>query len=304
MWLFIAGSTALLEATKDIYHSQQRYKRVSPLLKAWVLAVFSWPVMLVYAWSKGVPRVGPHFWPLVSLHAILVSMAHILYMRALVLGPLSQTQPILALTTIFLAVTNPLMTNERISIIGWIGVICVGVGVYATQYSGMNSEKSWIENMLSPIKEMSDQPGVIAKLGVALIYSITSNLDRLCIEQASGPFYVAIDTGCIVLILSIVVLISRALGFQLVDASDDGEHKMPTLAYLFGGGLINALSMSTHVMALMLAPVPYVIAVKRLSILFASAWSYLVRKDRMPHWFRVIGAIGVVLGIALICFWG
>ena len=151
---------------------------------------------------------------------------------------------------------------------------------------------------------MSDQPGVIAKLGVALIYSITSNLDRLCIEQASGPFYVAIDTGCIVLILSIVVLISRALGFQLVDASDDGEHKMPTLAYLFGGGLINALSMSTHVMALMLAPVPYVIAVKRLSILFASAWSYLVRKDRMPHWFRVIGAIGVVLGIALICFWG
>lgn len=304
MWILIALGMALSEATKDIYHSQERVKSYSPILKAWVLTTCSLPVVVAYAVWSGMPVIDPNFWPFVAVHVALMCIANVLYMRALALGPLSQTQPILALTTVFLVLTNPLMTNERVPIAGWIGVMIVGVGIYATQHPGPKEGASALTNFLSPFVEMMKQPGVVSKLGVALIFSMTANLDRLCIDRASGPFYLAVDLSLISITLGLALLALRHRGKKLIDEAQAEKTGLPPAGYLLGGGTINAITILLHVWALTFAPVPYVIAIKRLSILIASGWGAFVRKDRKLHWFQLVGTVLVVAGIGVITFFG
>ena len=304
MWILIALGMAVSEATKDIYHSQERVKSYSPILKAWVLVTCSLPVVIAYAAWNGMPVVETSFWPLVAVHVSLMCVANVLYMRALALGPLSQTQPILALTTVFLVFTNPLMTNEHVPVAGWIGVMIVGVGIYATQHPGPKEGASVLTNFLSPFVEMMKQPGVVSKLGVALIFSMTANLDRLCIDRASGPFYLAVDLSLVSITLGAVLLALRHRGKKLIDETQAAKTGLPPAGYLLGGGSIHAITILLHVWALSFAPVPYVIAIKRLSILLASGWGAFVRKDRKLHWFQLVGTVLVVAGIGVITFFG
>lgn len=304
MWILIALGMAVSEATKDIYHSQERVKSYSPILKAWVLTTCSLPVVIAYAAWNGMPVVETSFWPLVAAHVALMCVANVLYMRALALGPLSQTQPILALTTVFLVLTNPLMTDEQVPIAGWIGVMIVGVGIYATQHPGPKEGASAFTNFTAPFVEMMKQPGVVSKLGVAIIFSMTANLDRLCIDRASGPFYLAIDLSLVSITLGAALLVLRYRGNKLIDAAQAEKTGLPPAGYLLGGGSIHALTIVLHMWALTFAPVPYVIAIKRLSILLASGWGAFVRKDRKLHWFQLVGTVLVVTGIGVITLLG
>lgn len=301
MWLLIAFGVAVSEATKDVFHSQERVKPLSPLLKAWAITTTSLPVLLITLGIKGIPEIQPKFRIFVTAHAILLSGAFVLYMRALALGPLSQTQPVLALTTVFLTVTNPLMTNDRVSWQGWVGVVAVGVGIYATQHPGRDSEGK-LAGFWSPFVEMIRQPGVFSKLCVAIIFSITANLDKLCLEAASGPFYLAVDQALVSAMLGGVLLIQRVRGIPFVRR--DAPVRVAHPSYLLVGGSINACTILLHMWALTLVPVPFVIAVKCISIIFTSTWGYLVRKERAPHWYRLVGTAAVVAGVMLIIFFG
>jgi uncharacterized membrane protein len=302
MWFLFSFLTATAAAGNDIFFSRQALKALPARVKAFAISVAAMPLLLIALSFSRIPTVHHSFWWIVTLHAALMAVAHILYMRALALGPLSQTQPILALTTVFLIFTNPLMTDDRLTTTGMIGVALVGIGIYATQHPGKDAS-GHVAGFLSPFIEMWRQPGVMSKLGVAIIFSVTANLDRLAISASSGPFYLAIDSMITAAFLGAVLL------FQYVrKRSETGISGAAPMAIPFRqlaiGGSIHASSMIFHMTALTFASVPYVIAVKRLSILLTSLWDYFVRKGRAPHWYRLIGVMLVVGGVALILLKG
>lgn len=300
MWFLLSFLTAATAAGNDIFFSRSKLKQIPALTKAFATAIASLPVLWIVLWIAGIPTIQPQFWWLVSLEAILMSIAHILYMRALALGPLSQTQPILALTTVFLVITNPLMTNDRITVAGIIGVILVGIGIYATQHPGTDANGK-PAGFLSPFVEMWRQPGVMSKLGVAVIYSITSNIDRLALEASSGPFYLAVYSVLLSIILGALMIFRRRKTPASSAATPVSKELLGDMAL---GGTIHASSILFHVAALQFAAVPYVIAVKRLSIFMTSLWDYFIRKGRKPNWYRLAGITMVMGGILLIVLLG
>lgn len=309
MWLLIASFVAVSEASKDIFHSQPRVRPLSPVLKAWVVMTASLPFVAVALLVTGIPRVESSFWSVVVIHVILSTTANVLYMRALALGPLSQTQPILSLTTVLLIVTTPLMTRDQVTIWGWIGVVAVSIGIYATQYPGRDPKTGMLPSLHAPFVEMVRQPGVLSKLGVAIIFSVTANLDKMALERgATGPFYLVVDLALISLLLGIILLVLKARGATLVGQpiKDSAGQSISIAApqYLLIGGFNNAITILLHMWALTLVPVPFVIAVKRISIILTSLWGYLVRKERAPHWYRLVGMLAVVLGVVLILLLG
>jgi drug/metabolite transporter (DMT)-like permease len=71
-----------------------------------------------------------------------------------------------------------------------------------------------------------------------------------------------------------------------------------------GGGVLHCVMVLLQMHALLMIPVPFVVSLKRLSVLFSSLWAFFVRRDRKPSSGRLIGTVLVVLGIALITLAG
>ncbi|MFA6429352.1 MAG: DMT family transporter [Patescibacteria group bacterium] len=292
----LALVTALLEGTKDLYHSTERMKKFQPLVKALVLACSSFlPLLAILLW-KGIPRIDPRFWIVVSVHGVLVAIANVLYMRALALGPLSITQPMLALTPAFMLITTPLMTNDHVTLWGAVGIICVVLGIYGSAHPGPNKDGS-MPGFFAPVREMLRQPGVGSKLGVAIIFSMTANLDKLGMQYASGPLYLVVSTSIMITTLSLILGLSRMFPRKR-------ETDLPPLWYLLGGGAINACTLEMHMWALAFISAPNVIAIKRSSIILTSGWEYFVRRTRKPHWYNLIGTCLAVLGAGVIYLQG
>jgi len=293
---------AISAGSHDIVFSRPEVKPLPGLYKA-LLSTLGALLPIIGAGLLHFGFISPDagFWFYVTLHAGLLTAALWLYMRALALGPVSQTQPILALTTVFLVFTTPFMTDDIVTPLGWVGVVMVGLGIYATQHPGVNPATGRPYNFWSPFVEMMRQPGVLAKLGVAVIYSVTANLDRLCLETAGSlATYLLIDK------LLVVAIIAALLGFGQfrIGAGRTRDKAKARPWWLLGGGLVHGLEVVAHMVALTFMAVPYVIAVKRLSIVITSLWGYLVRRERQLNWYRLVGLGLVMAGIAVILIFG
>ncbi len=293
--LLIPFLVAFLEASRDIFHSSRASIQASAIAKALFLGIFTFPVVLsvflYQGFTNGFPEIKEGFYTIVLIHAVLLAVANVLYMRALALGPLSQTQPILALTTVFLVLTNPLMTDNVVGVWQWVGIVMIGLGIYGSQHAGKrNPEHSALRTFADPFITMMTQPGVRSKLGVAAIYSVTANLDQLAIQRASGPFYLVIDSLFVMFFLTCTLLYMNKKEPIAIK-----QH----FSLLAIGGTINAVTVLFQVWALTLFTVPFVIAIKRLSIILTSLWSFGVRKDAYNH-YRMAGILFAVSGVMIV----
>ena len=230
-----------------------------------------------------------------------MAFANYWYLRALAIGNLSETQPMLALSPVFLLVTTPLMTNDVVTPLGWIGVLLVAAGIYATQHPGRNPETGALPSFLGPFIRMWKAPGVSLMFGVAFIFSIAANLDKLAVLASDGPTYLMVDAALTVLLTSIVL----GAGVLLKKLRLPSFHHMSAAtAALAPAAMSESLIGFAHMWALTLLPVPYVITIKRLSIVFASLWGYFLRRERAPHWYRILGMLMAFAGVAFIIMFG
>jgi drug/metabolite transporter (DMT)-like permease len=234
-------------------------------------------------------------------HALLMVVANYCYMQALAKGAVSETQPMLALTTVFLLITTPIMTNDVVTMFGWVGVVLVGVGVYATQHPGRDPVTGVLPPLWAPFLHMWKVPGVIWMFFVAVIYSIASNLDKLAVLSANGATYLMFDYAVTALLTAGLIGLGVSFKYVPIFSSTD---LLTSATRVAPGGVLNAFGTLMQMWALTLLPVPYVIAIKRLSIVFTSLWGYFVRRERAPHWYRILGIFVVFFGLALILIYG
>lgn len=299
MWLIIAFGVAFSEASKDIFFSRREFAELTGLTKVWVLATASLPLLVVKLIWDGIPDVQPVFWVYSVAHSLILIGALSCHMRAITKGSLSQVQPMLAMTGIFLIATNPIMTNEHVTVLGWVGVVIVTFGIYATQHSELRAG----ENAWTALRRMIEAPGVGSMLAAAFLYSFTANLDRLAMDASSASWYVTVDLATVSILLGAYLAVQRLRLMseaRIAIVSNQALHQWPLII----GGFINANTFLLHMWALTFTTVPYLISVRRSSIIFASLWGYFVRKERAPHWYRIVGMFLVVGGIAIIMIYG
>ena len=209
-----------------------------------------------------------------------------LYTKALKLSPLTLTLPLLSLTPLLLLVVPFLLLGERISLAGSAGVILIAAGGYLL-YAGRGEG-----GVLAPLKALANEKGALCMLCVAAIYSITSTLGKRAIAASSPLFFAAVYMPLLVICVAPVALY-KGRG-ELRAMARNGTLRsaaLPALCY--------ALQVVTHVFAINVSNVSYMIAVKRLSLLFGVLWGrYLFREagGMLPAVIMLVGVFLIVLG--------
>lgn len=221
---------------------------------------FGIPGLLMVPLLGGLPPLGElplEFWGWLAVMMPLELGAMWLYMAAIRDHPLSLTLPYLAFTPVFAIGVAWILLGERVSAQGAAGVSLVVVGAWVLN-SGHARWREW-RSWLRPFAAIGSEPGSRMMLAVAAIYAVTATLGKGALRdlpaETFGAFYFAL-LGLAVLVL--IVLPRPRVLCKLA------ARPWPVLTI----GVLVSLMVYTHFLALQQVEVAYMIAVKRVSLLF------------------------------------
>ncbi len=283
-WLPLALTTALFTAASDALTKLYlrplgTYKMAVGRVLAPILFLF--PLLIFQKW----PHLDSTFWKILIILLPLETTALLCYMEALRVSPLSLTVPFLAFTPAFMIITGALILNEKLSFQGIIGIFLIVFGSYTLHLRSLRI--SWFAPFIAIFRER----GSILMLLVASIYSVTSVLGKLAIQH-SNPFFFA----CFYFIIHgifanfILSLFFRAYPWRVINETPKGVLLV---------GLTQTIMVITHMWAISIAPAAYMIAVKRMSVLFGVIMGgWVFKEEDIKN--RLLGAAFMVIGVFLI----
>ncbi len=285
LWFIFAFLTALFEATKDVF-SKKSLKDINEYLVAWSLPCFALPFLLPLLLFTGIPPLGERFWQALFIGGSLYAITLILYMKAIKSSDLSITVPMLTFTPLFLLITSPLMVGEFPGIFGLIGIFLIVTGSYLLNIN----KKSHGYGYFAPFKALLKEKGPRLMLVVAFIWSITSNIDKIGLQNSSPLFWVIAVDAFVALLM-----------FPLCKSRGNGKTtQIPAnLRALLKVGLFGGLTSACQMPAISLTLVAYVISIKRTSAIMGVLFGYLIFKEKGIRE-RLVGVIVMVLGILFI----
>jgi uncharacterized membrane protein len=185
-------------------------------------------------------------------------------------------------------ITSWVLFPEKVSSVGVFGVLAVTGGAYMLQADQI------IHGPLGPFRAMFRHKGIRLILVTATLYSVTSVLSKrgvLLSSPETFPFlYYAAD-----------VLVLSALVFRSVDRKEIASVLRRQWRFYTLAGIFTAAGFVLHCIGIRMAPVPYFIAVKRISLLVTVLYGGLLYKEESFHR-RVIATTVMVSGVAMIAF--
>jgi uncharacterized membrane protein len=286
-WFLLSLITAATQAVKDTF-LKAAMGRTDPTVAMFLYsagaAVFLW--LLAAASPEAV--FSPAFWPLLLLGGALGGVTYRLYGLALRRGDLSLTLPMLAFTPLFLLVTSPLTLGEFPRPGGLVGIALVVAGAYVLNLRERR------HGLLGPVRALFTNAGSRLMLAVAAIWSIGANIDKLGLQASSPALWGAsVYTATA---LGLLPFLGRSLRPALA--------ALPGIPWAIGAaGLLEAVGLFCQMHALPQTQVAYVIAVKRLSIIFGVLLGAAVfREPDLAH--RLPGAAVMVVGVFFIAVFG
>ena len=278
MWLLFASLTAFFEACKDAT-GKQSLKSLDEYSVLFSFMSVGIVLLLPVLWVTGVPTIQPGFWVALLIGGGLNILAFTLYVRALKLADLSLTVPLVTLTPLFLLATSPLIVQEWPTWADGVGVVLLVVGSYVLNIRPAAS--FW-----SPLLAMLHNPGSRLMLCVAFIWSITSNFDKIGVVNSSPLFWA-------------ISLFTVIAGGMLPFVLRSGLKPLIGQWQLLGiTGGFNAIAILFQMLALTLAPVAQVIAIKRMSALLSVLFGHFFFGEKGLRQ-RLLGAAIMVSGVLI-----
>lgn len=280
-WLVYSLLCAFSLATTDAL-SKRALAENDPTHIAWVRLEYMVPFLLVIAPFIAIPPLDSTFWRVVVLTLPLDLLAYVLYIEAIRISPLSLTVPFLALTPTFLIGTSWVMVGEFPSNSGLLGILLVTTGAYLLNVH-MAKEGIW-----GPLQAIRRERGSLIMVGVAFIYSFTSNLGKIAINHSSPLFFAVLYFTLLTLVFYIYAL-ARGKRPRLFSS----PRKFAPI------GFFNAMMIITHFLGLELTKVSYMISIKRTSLLFSIFYGYVMFKEENIRE-RLLGSAVMLAGAVLI----
>jgi drug/metabolite transporter (DMT)-like permease len=282
LWIVFALTTALFEALKDtvLKHS---VRNIPATVAAWAWMFFALPFLgTALLWTAPV-ELGGQFWLALLAGALLNIAAISLYAQALEVSDLSVSVPMIAFSPLFLLITSPLIVGEFPDIWGVLGVILIVAGSYLLNI------KTRQQGYLEPYRALLREPGPRYMLGVAAIWAIAANVDKVGVTNSSPIFWVSAMT------------LSVSLGLTLPMLRTPGSTTAIRTGwpFLVLVGMFSAVAITAQMFALTLTLVAYVISIKRLSILLGVVFGTLIFKEQGFRE-RLTGVLVMLAGVLCI----
>jgi drug/metabolite transporter (DMT)-like permease len=214
----------------------------------------------------------------------------VLYIKALKASPLSLTMPFLALTPVFLIFFSYVLLGEKVSLTGGAGILLIAVGSYLLNISRVK------EGLCQPFRAITKEKGAVYMIIVALLYSITSSMGKMAIEHSSPLFFGSVYFIGLNLVYQPYGL-TRGLtgqGASLREYLSSGRYRRQIVPGIFYAGMV-----LTHMAAMKLTKVAYMVSVKRSSLLISIMFGYLFfREENIRD--RFLGALLMFAGFILV----
>ena len=282
MWFILGILSGVFFALQNAI-SKRALEGVNQYLAAFAFAAFSLPYFLIaLLWTDLSPLNSTFWWAAIGTSALNV-IALLILMKALSIGELSLTMPFLSFTPVFLILTSKLMLGELPNIFGFWGILLIVAGTYA-----LGLKKN--EGFFGPFRAFVKNKGGQLVLLVAFIYAISSNLDKVTVQN-SDPL-----TRNIIVLALMTTILFLLIQFRSSQKLNKIKSKYKLLILV---GLFAALTLWTQMAALTLNIVPYIISLKRTSALFSVILGFIFFKERniKP---KLLGSTLMVLGVLLI----
>ena len=283
MWLVFGLLSAFTESLKDLA-AKRALGRLDVHAVALANPLFALPVLLFYCTGAGsVSLDGGAIVLLIATSALHV-FALTLYFEAIRVSPLSVTLPMIAFTPLFMLLTSPIIAGEAGTLWGGLGVVLIVIGTYLLNL------KARSDGWFGPIHALLKERGARLMMGVAAIWSVTGNLDRVALRTVPKQLWVTMLCAAISIELLLVLMGKGRL------------RGIFTREFIVLGALVgafNGLSLIFYFEAISLVLVGYVVAIKRLSILLGVLFGFLIYKEESIR-DRLLGAVVMLIGVAVI----
>lgn len=283
MWFVLAILTAIFTSVNDVF-TKKAVQKVDVYVAACAWTLITLPFFYVLVIVEKFPGLGPHFWEALLAQIIISTWSFLLYLKAFQASDLSITVPMLTFTPLFLLITSPLLLGEFPNPIGIWGILLIVVGSYVLNVQEQH------KGYLTPLRCLLKERGTRYMLGVAALFSIGANIDKIGVLNSSPMVWVAASNTALFIIF--LVLMRRK-------SAHWGQQVRTGWKYLLGLGLANTLALICQMEAIRLTLVPYLIAIKRLSVVMTSLCGFFIFKEKGLKE-RLVGTILMVLGALII----
>ncbi len=283
-WFIYAFVCALSLATADALSKKILDDDSDPNIVAWVRIGYTAPFMIFIIPFIDIPELDVVFFVATFLSLPLDIIAVLLYMKAIKVSPLSLTLPFLSLTPIFLIGTSYIILGEKPDKSGFFGVILVVIGAYLLNVHTIS------RGFFEPFRAIAKEKGSVLMIIVAFVFSVGACLGKIAVQHSDPIFFSVTYALLLSLILFLIISVKTRHFFSKAIA-----RPVPFLLI----GLLMAIMMITHLKAVSLIEVSYMISVKRLSILLGVIYGVILFKETNIKE-RFLGASVMVSGIILI----
>jgi len=284
VWFFYSLSAALFISLTDVV-SKKALHNESTYLIAWVRCTYAIPFLLIAAPFVEFPQLDRTFFYICAILLPLEITSFLLYLEAIKISPLSLTLPFLSFTPVFLIITSYFTLGESVDTSGFIGILMVTAGAYSMNVHALK------HGLLEPLKAIKKEKGSLLMLIVAFIFSITSNLGKIAIQHSNILFFSVFYPALLSLAFFLIVLIKN--GKKSFNSS------LLTKKAFYIIGIFQAFEILSHFTAVTLIEMPYMISVKRTSLLFGIIFgAVFFGETRIRE--RLAGGIIMIIGIILI----
>ncbi len=284
IWVIFALISAFSLATSDAF-AKKSLKDYNEYLIAWLRLLFCLPILIAAFFFVPIPEVSKDFY-IISLIALPLEIAAIiLYIKALKLSPLSLTLPFLSLTPLFLIIISYILLGESVSLQGALGIILLVIGSYILNI------REFKKGILEPFIAIGREKGSVYMIFVAIIYSITASLGKAAIELSSPIFFGSTYFTAILIAFTPIALFKGRTDIKTLNGHVFKSAVLPGIFYSF--------MIISHMIALSMTKVAYMISVKRLSLLIGIFYGYyLFRETGISE--RLTGSLLMLAGFLLI----
>lgn len=285
IWVLLSLVSAFSLATSDAL-SKKTLEHNNEYLVAWFRLIFTLPLLIVIWFFIPMPELDSKFYTAFIIALPVEILTIILYIKALKLSPLSLTLPFLSLTPVFLIFISYFILGEKVSQQGAGGIFLIAFGGYLLNISEVK------KGIFEPLKAITKEKGSVLMIFVALFYSITSSMGKVAIEHSSPLFFGITYFVALNFIFAPVGLIMGK--GEIKKFILDKKYKS-----LFLPGLLYSIMVITHMTAMKLTKVAYMISVKRTSLLIGVIYGYLFFNEKNIR-SRFLGAFLMFLGFIMV----
>ncbi len=281
LWVILSLITAFSLATSDAL-TKKALTNANEYIVAWFRLFFSLPFLILTWFFVPMPSLDRTFFLAFACAVPIELVTIVLYIKALKVSPLSLTLPFLSLTPVFLIAVSYVILGEKVSLRGGAGIILIASGSYLLHIHTIS------RGILEPLKAITREKGSLMMICVALLYSVTSSLGKMAIEHSSPLFFgITYFIG--------VTLCFAPIGLWMGKSDLKRFMKEKMYRSIIAPGFFFAVMISTHMIAMKLTKVAYMISVKRTSLLIGVFYGYIFFRETNIR-SRAFGAALMLLG--------